>query len=60
MEYWLFQLFDVNRKYLRGRGTKYPTAYTRESNQYPCHLSNTPKKNFMQKELKAENQKKKG
>lgn len=35
--------------------TKSPTAYTRESNQYPCHLSNTPKKSFMRKELKAEN-----
>ena len=40
------------------RCTKSPTAYTRKSNQYPCHLSNTQKKKFIQQELKAENCKK--
>ena len=41
------------------RCTKSPTDYTRESNQYPCHLPNTKKKkSFMRKELKVENWKK--
>ena len=35
------------------RCTKSPTDYTRESNQYPCHLPNTQKKEFHAKRVKS-------